>query len=96
MKRRGHLALIDSIYNINGLKWYLFTIAARSEHGRWILYAYMLAQYEDGDIVTAFLRQIKQWCGGRGGWLLRYMITDDSAAEQRAVRLAFEDLKVGE
>lgn len=32
----------------------------------------------------------------KGGWLLRYMITDDSAAEQRAVRLAFRGLEVGE
>ena len=38
---------------------------------------------------------VKKWCGGRGGWRLRYMLTDDSAAEQRAVRLAFQGLEEG-
>ena len=46
----------------------------------------MLASNEDGDIIGEFLRQIKQWSRA---WRLRYIITDDSAAEQRGVSLAF-------
>ena len=87
---------MDSTHNTNGLKWKLFTIMACSEHGQWIPCAHMLSEFEDGDIVAAFLCKIKTWCGGRGGWLLQYMITDDSAAEQRAYRLAFQGLKTGE
>ena len=53
----------------------------------WIPGAYMLSNYEDSDIIDQFLQQIKQWC--RGCWRFRYFITDDSAAEQRGVSLAF-------
>ncbi len=96
LRRRGHLALMDSTHNTNTLKWKLFTVMARSEHGRWIPCAHMLSPTEDGNIVAAFLRRIKLWCGGRGAWRLRYMITDDSAAEQKAVRLSFRGLEEGE
>ena len=68
----------------------------RSAYGRWIPCAHMLTDYEDGDITAAFLRTLKKWCGGRGGWRLRYMIIDDSAAKQRGVRLAFRGLQDGE
>lgn len=40
----------------------------------------MLFKYEDGDIIAAFLANIRRWCGG-GGWQPRYFVT-----------LAFEDL----
>jgi hypothetical protein len=38
--------------------------------------------------------RIKNWCRNR--WLLRYMLTDDSAGEQTAVRKAFPGLDTGE
>ena len=94
LQRRGYLALMDFTHNSNALKWKLFTVMARSEHGKWIPCAHMLSPTEDGNIVGAFLRKIKDWCGGRGAWRLRYMITDDSA--QKAVRLAFRGLEEGE
>ena len=72
---------MDSAHNSSYLEWKLFTIAARSEHGRWIPCAHMLPEYEDDDIVAAFLRKVKKGCGGGDGWLLRYMIADDSVAE---------------
>ena len=87
---------MDSSHHTNHLKWKLFTVMVRSEYGRWIPYAHMLTDHEDGDINAAFLRKLKQWCGGRGGWRLRYMLTDDSSAEQKAVRLAFRGLQDGE
>ena len=95
LQRRGFLALMDNTHQINNSDWYLFTIMVRTEHGKWAPCAYMLSKTEDGDIIGAFLRQIKRWCGGKGGWLLRYIITDDSAAEQRGVKLAFRGLKDG-
>lgn len=87
---------MDSTHSTNMLKWKLFTVVVRDEHRRWIPCAHMLSEYEDGDIVEAFLRKIKQWCGGRGGWNLRHMVTDSSAAEQRGVRKAFRGLYKGE
>lgn len=87
---------MDSTHNSNALKWKLFTIMARSEYGRWVPCAHTLSKTEDGNIVATFLQTIKEWCGGRNAWRLRYIITDDSAAEQKAVRLAFRGLKDGE
>lgn len=92
--KRGHLVLMDSTHNTNHLKWKLFTVMVRDECASWIPGAHMLTSNEDGDIIAAFLCQIKKWC--RESWRLRYIITDDSAAEQRAVSLAFQGLIVGE
>ncbi|KAL2044764.1 hypothetical protein N7G274_002539 [Stereocaulon virgatum] len=50
---------------------------------------------QDGDIIREFLQVLKAWAGGAGAWRLRYSITDDSAAEQRGVRDAFQGLKEG-
>ena len=66
---------------------------ARSEYGRWAPCAYMVSKTEDGNIMAAFLRKIKDWCRGRRAWRLRSTITDDFAAEQKAVRLVFRGLK---
>ena len=96
LQRRGYLALMDSTHNTNNSDWFLYTIMVRTEYGKWMPCAHMLSKTEDGDIVGAFLCQVKKWCGGPGGWLLRYIITDDSAAEQRGVKLAFKGLVDGE
>jgi hypothetical protein len=66
----------------------------RDEHAAWIPAAHILTAYEDSDIVTADLRTLKKWCSNR--WLLRYMLTDDSAGEQNAIRKAFSGLIAGE
>lgn len=89
LMRRGHLTLMDSTHHTNALKWKLFTLMVRDECGSWIPGAHMLASNEDGNLIGAFLRIIKEWSRG---WRLRYMITDDSAAEQRGVSLAFRGL----
>ena len=94
LMKRGHLTLMDSTHHTNHLKWKLFTLMIRDECGSWIPGGHMLASNEDGDIIAEFLRQIKQWC--KGCWRLRYIITDDSAAEQRGVSLAFLGLIAGE
>ena len=85
---------MDSTHKLNQLSWKLFTVMVRDEHGSWIPGAHMLSDNEDGDIVAVFLQQIKTWC--RKSWQLKYITTDDSAAEQRAVKLAFPGLIAGE
>ena len=93
LMRRGHLTLMNSTHHTNQLKWKLFTLMIRDEHASWILEAHMLTSIEDDDIIKEFLRQIKRWARA---WRLRYIIIDDSAAEQRGVSLAFRGLIDGE
>jgi hypothetical protein len=62
-------------------------------------------QGSDGDIVAEALTTIKKWVSNyttkgdshiQGSWDFRYMLTDDSAAEQKAIRIAFRGLLDGE
>lgn len=97
LMRRGHLTFMDFTHNANSLKWNLFTLMIRDEYSSWLSDAHMHASNEDGDLIDEFLRQIKQWTrGGKGGWRLRCMFTDDSAAEQRGMSLTFRGLAAGE
>ena len=95
LRLRGYLTLMDSTHDTNWLGWYLYTMAVRDKTGSWRPCVYLLAETEDGDILAEAFQVIKQWCGGHGGWRFCYMLTDDSAAEQRAVRLAFQGLEEG-
>lgn len=92
LTRRGHLTLMDSTFSTNRLKWPLYTLMVWDESGCWIAAAHLLASNEDSAILAEALRRIKTWC--QGGWILRYMLTDDSAAEQAAVKEAFPGLPV--
>ena len=94
--RWGHFSLMNSTHKVDALDWHLFTIIIRNEYGSYLPCAHMVFSNEDGNIIAEFLRTIKTWCGGRGGWQPRYFLTDDSAAEQRAVTLAFWGLIDGE
>ncbi|KAL8797097.1 MAG: hypothetical protein Q9182_007244 [Xanthomendoza sp. 2 TL-2023] len=96
LKHRGHLTLMDSTHDTNKLGWQLYSLAVRDTTAKFRIVAHILAMKEDGDIDAAALRVLKRWCGGRGGWNLRYMLTDDLATEQRAVKLAFPGLVAGE
>jgi hypothetical protein len=89
--RRGYLTLMDSTHCTNKLGWFLFTLVVRDEQGSYIPCAHFLTDNEDGDIIAAALKVVKEWTGGTAGWRLRWMLTDDSAAEQRGVRLAFDN-----
>ena len=53
--RRGHLTFMDVTHNTNRLHWKLFTVTIRHEYGNWVPGAHMLCEYEDGDIIAAFL-----------------------------------------
>ena len=95
--RRGYLTLLDSTHNTNILGWKLFSFMVRDEQGMFIPCAHFLASNEDEDIISVALEVLRDWTGGVHGWRLRYMLTDNSAAEQRGVRLAFtgQDEPVG-
>jgi len=94
LRRRGYFTLMDATLNMNYLKWYLTTLMVRTEYASWIPVAHFLHQFQDSDIIATGLRKIKEWCGNQ--WLLRYILTDDSAGEQCAVRKAFPGLIAGE
>jgi hypothetical protein len=96
LRMRGCLSIMDSTHGTNWLGWQLYTIMVRDEYSCWIPSAHFLTEKEDADILVECLRQLKRWCGGRSGWRLRYMLTDDSAAEQSAVKRAFPGLIDGE
>ncbi|RPB26073.1 hypothetical protein L211DRAFT_866481 [Terfezia boudieri ATCC MYA-4762] len=49
---------------------------------------------ENGEIIAEGLKHIEKWCSGK--WQPRYIMTDDSAIEQRAIHLAFPGLDGGE
>jgi hypothetical protein len=64
----------------------------RDQWACWYPVAYSLLSNEFGELIAEFLLAIKQWCN----WQLRYVLSDDSGAEQRAFRLAFPGLVRGE
>ena len=94
LTRRGFFTLMDSTHKTNWLDWLLYTVMVRDEYASWVPTAHILTEKEDSDIMAAGLRVLKKWCGDR--WLLRYMLTDDSAGEQSAVDKAFPGLIEGE
>jgi len=88
---------MDSTHKTNKLGWYLYTIMVRDEYGAWIPAAHLLTNGEDSDILAEAMRYLKRWSKGqKGQWQPRYFLTDDSAAEQAAVRKAFPGLVEGE
>jgi hypothetical protein len=88
----GYLSLIDSTHKTNQLGWKLFTLMARDQYASWHPVAHALLSNEFGELIAEFLLVIKGWCT----WQLRYVLSDDSGAEQRAFRLAFPGLVRGE
>jgi hypothetical protein len=91
--RRGHLALMDSTHCSNKLGWPLYTVMVRDEQGHQRPAAHFLARRQDGDIVASALKELRRWTGGVEGWRCRWFLTDDSAAEQKAVREAFPPVR---
>ena len=80
---------MDSTHGTNVLNWKLFTLMVRSSYCKWIPCAHLLSSSEDGDIVARFLQQMDIWCMGL--WRPHFFMTDDSASEQKAVRIAFNE-----
>ncbi|KAH9203596.1 hypothetical protein DL95DRAFT_501919 [Leptodontidium sp. 2 PMI_412] len=92
LEAHGHLSLIDSTHKTNQLEWKLFTLMVRDQYACWHPVAHGLLSHEFGELIAELLLVVKQWCN----WQLRYVLSDDSAAEQRAFRLAFPGLVRGE
>ncbi|TAQ84793.1 hypothetical protein B7494_g6880 [Chlorociboria aeruginascens] len=92
LTRYGHLTLMDSTHKTNQLEWKLFTLMARNNHACWIPLAHGLLSNEFGELIAEFLLVLKKWVT----WHARHVITDDSAAEIKAFRLAFPGLIAGE
>jgi hypothetical protein len=88
----GHLSLIDSTHKTNQLEWKLFTLMVRDQYACWRPVAHGLLSHEFGELIAELLLVLKRWCD----WRLRYVLSDDSSAEQRAFRLAFPGLVRGE
>lgn len=96
LTRRDHLTFMDWTHKTKsfGLETVLISGPRRA---RSVGFMYANAERKWGWwYCGAFLILIKKWCGGRCGWRRRYFITDDSAAEQLAVSLAFQGLIQGE
>ena len=93
LTRHGYLSLIDSTHKTNQLEWKLFTIMVRDECACWHPIAHALLSHEFGELIAEFLLVLKKWAPN---WKLRYVLSDDSGAEQRAFRLAFPGLSAGE
>jgi len=85
---------MDSTHDTNELRWPLYTLMARDTCGSWLPAAFFLTKFEDSDVAAASLKEVKQWAGK--AWKLRYMLTDDSAGEQCAVRKVWKGLSAGE
>ena len=92
LARFGYLSLIDSTHKTNQLEWKLFTLMIRDQYGSWRPVAHGLLSHEFGELIAELLLVLKRWTN----WKLRYILSDDSGAEQRAFRLAFPGLAAGE
>ena len=78
--------------NLISICRYLYTLAVRDEFGSWIPCAHFLTERLEAGIIIECLKKIRDWCGGEGGWNLRYFLTDDSATEQKGFHEAFADM----
>lgn len=88
---------MDATHKTNWLGWLLYTIVVCNQYGSWLPVAQFVTSDGDGDIVAAALQTLKRWCKEVNyKWQPRYILTDDSAVEQKAVKLAFRGLIDGE
>lgn len=88
LEPHGVLTLFDSTHDVNIHGFNLFTFMVRDKYGAWIPAAHALLESESGELVGKTISTIHSWTGGK--WVPQYFLTDDSAAEQLGVRLAFE------
>jgi len=93
LKCRSHLTLFDSTHKLDRWKHNMFSFLVRDEQGTWIPVAHCVVGRENGETLSGALRCFKIWCPG---WTPRYVMTDDSSIEQKAVGLAFPGLSMGE
>jgi hypothetical protein len=92
LKKRGYLTQFDSTHKTNPWGNNMFTFLVRNEQGIWIPGAHCVVERENSEILAHAMQTFKRW----RRWELRYVLTDDSAVEQQAVRHAFPGLVAGE
>src|SRR5437667_10189144 len=85
---------MDTIHKTNKLGWLLYILMVRDDCGSWLPTCHFLTEKFDSDIMALALTTFKRWYNKQ--WRLRYMLIDDSAVKQRAIRLSFRGLKYGE
>jgi hypothetical protein len=81
-------------HKTNQLEWKLFTLIVRDQYAYWHPVAHGLLSHEFGELIAKFLLAVKKWTSPN--WPLRYVLSDDSGAEQLAFRLVFPGLVGGE
>ena len=92
LKRRDYLTQFDSTHKTNTWGHNMFSFLVRNEEVLWIPGAHCVVERGNSEILAYALQTFKKWCG----WQPRYVLTDDSAVEQRVVRCAFPGLPAGE
>ena len=93
LAQREWFTQFDATHKLNRWNHNMFSFLVCDEYNVWIPTAHMVVERENGEIIAAGLNYIKQWCTK---WKPRYILTDESAIEQRAIRLAFPGLDAGE
>lgn len=76
------LVLLDATHHTNQWNWYLFTILVRDKYGSWIPAAHFYTESQHAAIVEGGFRAVRSFASFQP----RYVVLDDSAAEQKAVR----------
>lgn len=61
LQKPGHLSQMDATHKTNWLGWLLYTLHCRDEYGGHLPVAHFITAREDGVIIAACLRKIKQW-----------------------------------
>ncbi|KAF8441166.1 hypothetical protein BGX38DRAFT_1272784 [Terfezia claveryi] len=98
LARRGWFTQFDATHKLNRWGHNMFSFLVRNEHNIWIPTAHLVVERENGEIIAEGLKHLKNGAVSiyLGKWQPRYIMTDDSAIEQRAIRLAFPGLNGGE
>jgi hypothetical protein len=73
-------------HKLNPWKYNVFSFLVRDEQGTWEPVAHYVVERENRETLCEALRCFKTWCPS---WASRYVMTDDSSTEQKALGLAF-------
>ena len=93
LQKYKRLILLDLMYKINHLKQPLYTFQVRNPGGTFLPVTYLLTDGEDSNILVATIQQIKKAYNKKRHKISyqqpQYFFTDNSAAEQLAIKKAF-------
>ncbi|PKY57815.1 hypothetical protein RhiirA4_510990 [Rhizophagus irregularis] len=93
LQSHGWLTLIDSTHKTNKYDWRLFTLYVRDTYGCWNVGAHFFVSNEDCDTVSEALKIVRSsFCR----WIPRYILSDQSSIEAKAIKKAFPGISAGE